>query len=253
MSTRLALGAVGALVGLAALGRRGGARNVPYWAKAGPPEPTVFRVWHQTTPEAEAAIRVQGFRLDLPLARVSDHEMPDGVFLKFTDDPVGVVPGHVMAPVQMLVRAEVSHVLRVQDRAHLAGLLKLDPEYRRRLAEREQLDVDYRARIDALEAQEEEVYARAYAQWMQIPKRSRPSRMPQGAFQKLDAQIKRLLTEWSRLSDEKSAWVRERGTAFLRELGHDAVLMERDVGTRDRVVRTLVVMDPANVTPLERP
>jgi len=247
MSARLALGAVGALAGLGALGARRGGRNVPYGLQAGPPDPTVFRVWHQTTPEAEAAIRVQGFRLDFPLARVSDYEMPDGVFLKFSADPVGVVPGKVMAPVQMLVRVEVSHVLRVQDRAHLSGLLKMDPEYKR-----EQLDVDYKRRVDALEARQDELYARAYAQWMQIPEETRPRRMPQGAFRELDDQIKALLKEWRRLSDEQSAWVRERGTAFLRDLGYDAVLMERDVGTRGRVVRTLVVMDPAKVTPLER-
>mgnify|MGYP004000266171 CR=1 FL=1 len=252
MSTHLAIGAVAALAGLAAASSRG-ARTYRW---AGPPRPEVFRVWHQTTPEAEAAIRVQGFRIDLPLARRSDHEMPDGVFLKFHDRPIGVVRGVVMAPSQMLVEVRVSGVLRVADRAHLSGLLRRDDAYQALLYDREQLDRDYTRTVDDLEAKTDEIYRRVWERAQAARQDSRRVRVMYQDDPELhaaDQQAKAAIEEWGRLSHEKSTLVRERGTDLLRELGYDSVLMERDEGSGGRTVRTLVVLDPENVTPLDRP
>jgi GNAT superfamily N-acetyltransferase len=227
-----------------------GSPNAPYWLKAGEPRRESFEVWHQTSPQAQQAIRRQGFRLDLPRARESDTEMPDGVFLKFHDRPVGVVRGN---PVQMRVRAQVDNLLRVRNRRELVALLENDAEYRKLASDRKMVDVEYGRRVDELEEELDQIYKRVWEQHRRINPNDPRRRLQHDEYPELhaaDRRIKAVIDEWGRETDRASALLRKRITAFLRELGYDAVLMEHDRGSRGRTVRTLVVLDPSRVTPL---
>jgi hypothetical protein len=207
-----------------------------------------YKVWHQTSPAAAAAIRRQGFRLDIPRARKSDDEMPDGVFLKFSDSKIGLAGDEAE---QILVQARVRSPLRVQDREQLKSILMRDERYARLSGEHEQMDREYKQRVDASEEESDQIYRQVYAQLMAsggVPGRIRRVDDP-----RLEAAMDRsqaIIEEWSERVDALSAKMRQVSTDILISSGHDALIMEEDRGSFGRKVKTLVVLDPKNVRPV---
>ena len=200
-----------------------------------------YRVWHQTTPAAAQAIRRQGFRLDLPRARKSDPEMPDGVFLKFSPDPIRVVRGDAE---QILVEAEVRNPLRVKDRDQLRSILMQDERYAQISGEHELTDYEYSKRVDESEAESDRVYAQIYKQResLGLTGRVRIVDNPRlsASYDQTDAVIK----EWGERIDALAAEMRERSNQILLAGGHDALLMDEDQGSFGRKIRTLVAARP---------
>ena len=207
-----------------------------------------YKAWHQTTPAAAAAIRRQGFRLDMPRARKSDDEMPDGVFLKFSDSKIGLAGDEAE---QILVQARVRSPLRVQDREQLKSILMRDERYARLSGEHEQLDREYQQRVDASEEESDQIYRQVYAQLMAsggAPRRIRRVDDPRlGAARD---RTKAIVEEWSERVDALSAKMRQVSTDILISSGHDALIMEEDRGSFGRRVKTLVVLDPKSVRPV---
>ena len=214
-------------------------------------------VWHQTTSAGAEAIRRQGFSLAYPRARINDHGMPDGVFLKFHDQPIGVAqPDEVSVtgrPVQLRVKVDPGRVWRLRNRDDLAGVLDADREYRRLLNERRMVDVTWEREIKTLEAAQDARYKILWDAWRAAHPQDGRQRMASTTLaddpqlQELDRKVNEALAQWGHDSDEASSAVRARVTARVRALGYDSVLVERDEGSFGRVVRTLVVLDPKRV------
>jgi hypothetical protein len=202
-----------------------------------------YKVWHQTSPAAAEAIQRQGFRIDLPRARVSDREMPDGVFLKFTDQKIGVAKD----PVQILVEANVRNPLILKDRDQLKSLLQTDEEYNRLLADYGLTNEEFRQKVADLDEEEDRIYAIVYAQRRAKGEVGRMMRDEDLRLASVDERLKHTIEAWSRSLDGAATKVRKRVTELVRSLGHDAVLMVRDEGSFGRTVKTLVVLDPQNV------
>ena len=224
------------LVGLSALAgaARRGSRDVgPFDAEDGllrNRDGTPRVLYHQTAPQARQAIGRQGFRLDKIRNRGADKEMPDGVFVKLTPDPLGV--GGAQVPVTV----RITNPLHVRDRGHLWNwLAQNSPEYEPARYAAETVDRKYK---DLWEAA-----------WNNPPKRG-PSTDPraQKAHVEHMARLKQITDAWSAASDEASAAVRAVVTSALLAHGHDSLWMKRDEGTRGRAVETLVVLDPRRVT-----
>lgn len=205
-----------------------------------------YKVWHQTSPAAAEAIRRQGFRIDLPGSRVSDREMPDGVFLKFTDQKIGVVKD----PVQILVEANVRNPLILKDRDQLKSLLQTDEEYNRLLADCGLTNEEFRQKVADLDQEEDRIYEIVYAQRRARGEVGRMMRDEDPRLASVDERLKHTIQAWSRSLDEAATKVRKRVTELVRSLGHDAVLMVRDEGSFGRTVKTLVVLDPKSVRPV---
>ena len=202
-----------------------------------------YKVWHQTSPAAAEAIRRQGFRIDLPRARVNDREMPDGVFLKFTDQKIGVAKD----PVQILVEANVRNPLILRDRDQLKSLLRTDEEYNRLLADYGLTNEEFRQKVADLDEEEDRIYAIVYAQRRAKGEVGRMMRHEDLRLASVDERLEHTIEAWSRSLDGAAAKVRKRVTELVRSLGHDAVLMVCDEGSFGRTVKTLVVLDPQNV------
>lgn len=205
-----------------------------------------YKVWHQTSPAAAAAIRRQGFRIDLPGSRVSDREMPDGVFLKFTDQKIGVVKD----PVQILVEANVRNPLILKDRDQLKSLLQTDEEYNRLLADYGLTNEEFRQKVADLDQEEDRIYEIVFAQRRAKGEVGRMMRDEDPRLASVDKRLDQTIQAWSRSLDEAATKVRKRVTELVRSLGHDAVLMVCDEGSFGRTVKTLVVLDPQNVRPV---
>ena len=227
--TSLTLGLVGALA-LAGTVRRGSRDARPGFGVMVNLDGTPRVLYHQTRPQAQQAIRRQGFRTDKPLQRGSDREMPDGVFLKFNDAPLGV------GGRQISVLARVYNPLRVHDReALLRWLSRHAPAYERLRVEAEKSDRDYDAAFD-----------RAF-------KQDAPAGLHRGTpewkawHEGKSARMRAVLDVWVPSTDDYSKRLRALVTQALRDAGHDSLWMARDEGTRGRVVETLVVLDPERV------
>ena len=187
-------------------------------------------LYHQTAPQARQAIGRQGFRIDKIRNRGADKEMPDGVFVKLTPDPLGV--GGAQVPVTV----RITNPLHVRDRDQLRDwLTRESPEYGRARLDAETVDWEHKALWEAA--------------WNNPPKRG-PSTDPraQKAHVEHMARLKQITDAWSAASDEASAAVRAVVTSALLAHGYDSLWMKRDEGTRGRAVETLVVLDPRRVT-----
>ena len=205
------------------LGRRYAVEGEVAWHRVGSNNTSVDlsagTLYHQTNPNAQRAIRKQGFRLDTARNRGSDREMPDGVFLKFNDAPLKM--GGSQIPVMVMS----TKPLRVQDRAELLRWLEANsPAYTRLRNEAEQSDRDYEAQWDAI--------------W-------------NGSDHPDLEDLKRVPREWGPSALDFSARLREQVTKSLHAKGYDSVWMQADEGTQNRTVETLVVLDPHDVVVLK--
>ncbi len=206
-----------------------------------------YKVWHQTSPAAAQAIRRQGFRLDLPLARKRDPEMPDGVFLKFSPDPIRVVRGDAE---QILVEAEVHNPLRVRDRDQLRSILMQDERYAQLSGEYQLIDHEYKKRVDEAEAESDRVYAQVYAQREALGFTGRVRRIEDPRLDATYIRTDAIIKEWGERIDALAAEMRVVSTQILLKRGYDALFMDEDQGSFGRKVKTLVVLDPRKVRPV---
>lgn len=207
---------------------------------------TRLNVWHQTSKKAADSIKRQGFKIDIVGARASDDTMPNGVFLKFDQSPIGVVKKENTV-VQIPVEAETGNMLRVMDRKHLTLFLSLnqDSRHSEAIIEKESIDNDYKMKTDEMFKEIDETYKEMRRQ----PEGSDSKNILKQKMEEKEKLLDSTIAEWGRISDEKSAKAREISTKILKERGYDSILMERDVGGPfdNRVVRTLVVLDPKKV------
>jgi len=178
-------------------------------------------VYHQTPWDAAKKIKSQGFKVSEVRNRRDDTEMPDGVFLKFTPDVLGV-GGYDPVQLRLVVRA--TNPLRVMDRSDMrAWLVANSPEW---------------TRLDMANQRAQRAWTSAFdAAWAD---RSLP-------FEQKSA----LLDEINEDGNEKvvaiMAQMRQAIGDALREHGYDSLWMRRDEGSRGRLVETLVVLDPSQV------
>ena len=206
-----------------------------------------YKVWHQTSPAAARAIRRQGFRIDLPRARKSDSEMPDGVFLKFSGDPIRVAGEDAE---QILVEAEVHNPLRVRDRDHLTSILMQDERYAQLSGEHRIIDHQTQKRVDEAEAESDRVYEQIYKQRENLGLTGRVRIADDPRLRASYDQTEAIIKEWGERIDALAAEMRERSSQILLARGHDALLMDEDRGSFGRKVKTLVVLDPRKVRPV---
>jgi hypothetical protein len=93
--------------------------------------------YHQTAAAAVEAITTEGFDLTKARARLSDEQVPDGVFLKPDQKNIGVgatgLPGDEVAQVPVFLR--IGKTWKFADRAALERNLSQDPEYAELVAE----------------------------------------------------------------------------------------------------------------------
>ncbi|MDB4567465.1 hypothetical protein N9104_01755 [Pseudomonadales bacterium] len=187
-------------------------------------------LFHQTSKNTVGAIESGGFSLDHPLARQSDEQLPDGVFLKDTDSDISVggVDGET-AQVQVFV--DLKNPLFVESRAHLTSIMNRDVEYAQLRIDVVETDRRIAREVDALEPE-----------------------LIKAGKDKNDTEYGRILDEQDKILDdgkielnEKAALARARLTQLLKEQGYDGVVIKEDVGSFNRKVRTTVVLDPSAI------
>lgn len=185
-------------------------------------------LYHQTSKDAEAAIKREGFDLSKARARLSDEGVPDGIFLKPSDNDIGVGAVDKKDIAQIPLYARIEKPLRVDTREALAAWLERDPEYKRLAEETRQYDVEQ---------------ARIYDAW----EKTQESGRGEEAFRARMDEAQRRIDAWKAGNEERATAARARATELLKDAGHDGVILEKDVGGFNRTVKTYVVFDPNQV------
>lgn len=188
-------------------------------------------LFHETEPEAAAKIEGEGFDIGKVGARGSDPVMPDGVFMKPTDESIGIASGVISDggdETQIPLYASIENPLRVTNRQELIEFLKeRSDEYQDALLRAEEIDRETSSRVDELEEEMMNV-----------------SREQMGEF--LD-EMDRVLEEGREAQREEAARARELATEILKAEGYDGLIMQVDGGAFGRSVTTIVAFSPEQV------
>jgi hypothetical protein len=166
--------------------------------------PTVL--YHQTSAANVPGIEREGFDLNRPVARASDEQVPDGIFLKPDKSDIGV-GDHVQDNIaQIPLFAKIENPLIVRDRAELARLFGQDETYAELAREVDRVDREVARRFDVV--------------WDD----RREARLgdTEEVFQAKDAELRQILDEGREAINAAAAKARARMTELLREEGHDA-------------------------------
>lgn len=181
-------------------------------------------VFHQTTKDIESKIFAEGFRLDKPLARVSDESVPDGIFFKPSDSDIGLSGKDEAA--QIPVYLSVQNPFIVPNRDLVQDTLD-DSVYDGIADEIKRIDDKYDSEIDAIYADES-----------------------MSALEQ-NAKAKSVLDIWGPEIRAKTTEGRKRLTEVIKSRGFDGMIIGSDVGSFGRETKTYVALDPTQIKSVE--
>ena len=178
------------------------------------PEP----VYHQTSKENARSIFESGFDTDKLGARISDEQMPNGIFLKDTDKDIGLTRGE---PEQMKLHVNIKKPLHVKNRTDLLNELSGDDEYTRLKNEHDAIDLWYKKKFNQAWSEPE-------------------------TDDKLDM-LDAITEEWNAESRNAATLARNRATEYIKSLGYDGLIVDFDLGTHGRSTKTIVQFSPNQI------
>lgn len=194
--------------------------------------PSIF--YHQTDKNNLQAIEENGFDLSIVGARAGDEQMPDGVFVKRTDEDisVGATPENV---IQIPVFVKAENPIYFDSRTDLVKYLSSDFIYDDLQFQRWKYDKEMDKKVDAMYKDESLTkYERGTPEW-------------KVEFNANMKKIKDTITDWGLEVNNISALARKRATELFNEEGYDTVIVRNDIGSFNRSTWTMVVLNPTHV------
>lgn len=173
-------------------------------------------------------------------AGTTDDETPFGIFMKPTDQNIGL-----KGQKQMPLYAKIENPLRARDIYDLVRQLRLiSPEYAKLKGKISALSVEYQVKIDNA--------VKAYKQYIQEYKKEHPNANRQEIyndekFRELFDEDDKLVDEWSEKANKLSLECKEEITKALKENEYDGVFIEEDVGSMGRKTATYIALNPNQV------
>ncbi len=190
-------------------------------------------VYHQTSRENENAIfSGRGFSTDSKLARarLSDDQVPNGIFFKPNAKNIGVGSANRNDTVQMPVYLAVQNPLRAADRADFVRkIAALSPEYAEKLRMSNERDAHFQRRF--VEAEKQEA--------------GRTENDP-ASEERLNA-LELMLNEWRADERTRAAELRSAIDLILADHGYDGVILDSDTGSLGRKTQTFIALRPEQI------
>ena len=164
-------------------------------------------------------------------AGTSDYMTPFGIFLKPSDENIGI-----RGNIQMPLFVSVNNPLTVSNRDDLLFHLQRDETYNRLYEEIQHRTHEYEQKLKV--ANDELMdYLK---QWRKNnPNASRSELMESDVYKK----SRRLIEEWTRLTDETTEKAKSRIVELLKEQEYDGVIIENDAGSFGRKTKAIVVLE----------
>lgn len=186
-------------------------------------------LYHQTKAKS-----LNDFSEDKKSAGLSDSGTPKGIFLKDTDEDIGLAGKN-----QLKMEVTMKKPLEVADRDELKQKVKMEnPEYKNILDNEKKIDNKYMEMNDDLDIKVDDAYNKYY-----YAKDDKTKAQYKTELDKLTKQQDTLMSDWKKEINENSKKAQEEMTNTLKKDGYDSVIINKDQGSFGRVVKSYIVFD----------
>ena len=192
------------------------------------------RLYHQTGAEFTE------FNTDNEIAGKYDWELPTGIFLKPSDEDIGL-----KGKKQMELFAKVNNPLEFKDRAEArAYWIKNIEGYRQAVKAVEKIDNEYREKDDDA-IMELQSYMR---QWRrENTSADKHDIFNDPTYQRLADKEAAIMEEWEQKSDKASIKAKKLINNFMAKSHYDGIVIENDQGAGNRRTKSYIVFDSAQL------
>lgn len=185
-------------------------------------------------------------------AGTSDNETPFGIFMKPTDENIGLRGGK-----QLELYANITNPLVVEERGDLIWReRRMSDGYDQAMKEIERADVEYERKSDEMRRAIREYMM----QWRsENTSASRVALYDDATYNEMSDREDQILDEWDSTSRQLAKKAKEELTKALKENGYDGVFLKNDRGSFGRVVSAYIALEPeqvkltSNTAPTEDP
>lgn len=185
-------------------------------------------LYHQTT-----ANSLDEFDESKRKAGLSDTGTPKGIFLKETDEDIGLEGKN-----QLKFETTINNPLEIKNRDELKNFVSKNSERYKNIVENENKSDDYYAKkVEELEQKWDHAYEREYyAQGEEKEKFKQETDL-------IDKQLNDTLDQWQNSGRNVGKIAQEEITNTLRNLGYDSVILDEDEGSFGRKIKSYIVFD----------
>lgn len=185
-------------------------------------------LYHQTKAES-----LEDFDESKRQAGLSDTSTPKGLFLKETDEDIGLEGKN-----QLKMEVTMERPLNVKNREELKKIVSENNERYKNIISNENKTDDYYSKLnDEIEKKIDTVYEKKYnATGIEKEKL-------QQEINSLYVQQDDILDQWTNQGKNAGKIAQEEMTRTLKSLGYDSVILEKDIGSYGREVKSYIVFD----------
>ena len=185
-------------------------------------------LYHQTKVES-----LEDFNESNRQAGLSDTSTPKGIFLKDTDEDIGLAGKN-----QLKMEATMEKPLNVKDRKELKEIVSKNNERYKNIIENEGKTDDYYSKLnDDIEAKIDKLYEKEYSA------KGTEKEILKAEMDKLYIQQEDILDQWTNAGRNTGKIAQNEMTRTLKSLGYDSVILEEDEGSFGRKVKSYIVFD----------
>ena len=178
-------------------------------------------VYHQTNNKAKEGIYKKGFDISKGQARLSDNLVPEGFFFKENDSNIQLSKDNT----QLKFYLSIQNPLIVKSRDHvLYEIGKINKEFLEKYYKHDAVDKEYKHKFD-------ELFVKHDDQSIEL--------------------TDDLLDEWKKFVRKDSKILREMITKTLIDNGYDGMIIEKDVGSFGRVIKTIIALYPNQIKSID--
>ena len=185
-------------------------------------------LYHQTKAES-----LEDFSEDKRQSGLSDTSTPKGIFLKDTDEDIGLQGKN-----QLKMEVTMEKPFNVKNREELKKFVAEKNERYKNIIENENKSDDYYQKIyDKLDEQESNLYSKYYYAT------GKEKQEYESKLNAIRVQQDDLIDQWENNGKNTGKIAQEEMTRTLKTLGYDSVILEEDEGSFGRKVKSYIVFD----------
>ena len=185
-------------------------------------------LYHQTKAES-----LEDFSEDKRQSGLSDTSTPKGIFLKETDEDIGLQGKN-----QLKMEVTMEKSFNVKNREELKKFVADKNERYKNIIENENKSDDYYQKMyDKLDEQESNLYSKYYYAT------GKERQEYESKLNAIRVQQDDLIDQWENNGKNTGKIAQEEMTRTLKALGYDSVILEEDEGSFGRKVKSYIVFD----------
>lgn len=190
-------------------------------------------VYHQT--DADFTV----FNTESNGAGRYDDETPSGIFLKPSDNDIGL-----KGKKQMALYASIKNPLTVRNREELVRFYDENVDgYEEKKAALRYIDTEYSAKYEEASKRADEEYAAMHRKL----RKKEITREEYDNFAKKEGEEERVIKEWEQAGNKASAELKALVTQFFKNSDYDGIIIEQDAGSFGRSTKTFIALDNTQV------